>query len=134
MTCSRAVMTVSRHSFPGYSFALPRPVEGGLMKNEYGNYAARQPHRDKGSEYKDSVVHFLVDGAHAGSGVLIGDGSCVLMTYHQVRDFNVTARPLNKRIEIFTGENYLTAPGEIIEVVDFVVHPGARSRGNKELT
>jgi len=106
------------------------PVKAGLMKNAYADPYARQAHRDKGLEYKDSIVHLLIDGEHSGTGVLVGDGSCVLLTFHQFNNAGATSRPMNKLVQISTGENYLTDPGEIIEIVDFVPHPLATAASN----
>lgn len=111
------------------SLALLEPVKSALMMNTYADPVARQAHRDKGLEFKDTVVSVFVDGVHEGSGVLIGDGGCVIFTWHQLREAGVT-HPLNKRVQIKMGANSNEA-GQLVDVIDFIKHPAAPSAGQQ---
>ena len=101
---------------------------GGLMKNTYADPEARQVHRDAGAAFLGSVVHFLVDGTHQGSGVLVGDGSCVLMSNHQYQ-LNGITKTAKRLLQISTGPNYFTHHGELITIIDHVSHPNAPASG-----
>lgn len=102
---------------------------GGVMKDpNYANPVIYQQHLDLGRSFKNQVVALMWGTNHYGSGVLVINKRCVLLSAHQTESFGTNLDLATDNLSIRTGTNYFH-PTMTIPVIGLIRHPGRTSPG-----
>lgn len=104
--------------------------KGAWMKAaNYDNLTTRQQHFDLGLSYAGTVVHTMWDTTWRGSGVVVNNPRCIVMSAHQFENAGAFLDPAIQNLFVRVGTNYLTNPGSSVRISQIIRHPTRTAPG-----